>query len=46
MAWLLAQPAVTSIVVGARNEQQLGVALGALQVELTPAEADMLAQLF
>jgi aryl-alcohol dehydrogenase-like predicted oxidoreductase len=46
MAWLLARPAVTSIIVGARNEQQLGVALGALQVELSPAEADMLAQLF
>jgi aryl-alcohol dehydrogenase-like predicted oxidoreductase len=46
MAWLLARPAVTSIIVGARNEQQLGVALGALQVELSPVETDMLAQLF
>jgi aryl-alcohol dehydrogenase-like predicted oxidoreductase len=46
IAWLLAQPAVTSLIVGARNEQQLGVALRALEVELSPAEAEMLAQLF
>jgi aryl-alcohol dehydrogenase-like predicted oxidoreductase len=46
LAWLLAQPAVTSIIIGARNQQHLGVALRALDVDLSPAEADALAQLF
>jgi aryl-alcohol dehydrogenase-like predicted oxidoreductase len=46
LAWLLAQPAVTSIIIGARSQQHLGVALRALDVDLSPAEADALAQLF
>ena len=46
LAWLLAQPAVRSIIIGARTQQHLGVALRALDVELSPAEADALAQLF
>ena len=46
IAWLLAQPAVTSIIIGARNQQHIGVALRALDVHLTRAEADALAQLF
>jgi aryl-alcohol dehydrogenase-like predicted oxidoreductase len=46
LAWLLAQPAVRSIIIGARTQEHLGVALGALDVELSPAEADALCQLF
>jgi aryl-alcohol dehydrogenase-like predicted oxidoreductase len=46
LAWVLAQPAVRSIIIGARTQQHLGVALRALDVELSPAEADALAQLF
>ena len=46
LAWLLAQPAVRWIIIGARTQQHLGVALRALDVELSPAEADALAQLF
>jgi aryl-alcohol dehydrogenase-like predicted oxidoreductase len=46
LAWLVAQPAVTSIIIGARNQQHLGVALRALDVGLSPAEADALEQLF
>jgi aryl-alcohol dehydrogenase-like predicted oxidoreductase len=45
-AWLLAQPGVATIVVGPRNQQHLGLALRALDVDLSPAEADALAQLF
>jgi aryl-alcohol dehydrogenase-like predicted oxidoreductase len=46
VAWLLAQPAVTSIIVGPRNQQHIGVAVRALDVHLSRAEADALAQLF
>jgi len=46
LAWLLARPAVTAVVVGPRTQQHVGLALGALDVELSPAEADALAQLF
>jgi aryl-alcohol dehydrogenase-like predicted oxidoreductase len=46
LAWLLAQPHVGSIVVGPRNQQHLGLAVRALDVDLSPAEADALAQLF
>jgi len=46
LAWLLARPAVTSVIIGARNQQHIGVALQALDLELSPAEADVLAQLF
>jgi aryl-alcohol dehydrogenase-like predicted oxidoreductase len=46
LAWLLAQPGVTAVVVGPRNQQHLGLALGALRVTLSRTEADALAQLF
>jgi 1-deoxyxylulose-5-phosphate synthase len=46
LAWLLAQPGVTSIVVGPRKQQHLGLAVRALDLELSRAEADALAQLF
>lgn len=46
LAWLLAQPGVSSIVVGPRNQRHIGVAVRALEVNLSRAEADALAQLF
>jgi aryl-alcohol dehydrogenase-like predicted oxidoreductase len=38
LAWLEAQPAVTSVILGARNTDQLADNLGAATVELTPDE--------
>jgi aryl-alcohol dehydrogenase-like predicted oxidoreductase len=38
LAWLEAQPAVTSVILGARNTDQLADNLGAASVELTPDE--------
>ena len=46
VAWLLAQPAVTSVVVGPRRVEHLEPAVSALDVQLSPSEADALAQLF
>ena len=46
LAWPLARPGVTSVIIGARTQQQLGLALQALDVGLSPAEADALSQLF
>jgi aryl-alcohol dehydrogenase-like predicted oxidoreductase len=46
LAWLLSRPGVTSVIIGARTQQHLGVAFRALDVDLSPAEADALAQLF
>jgi aryl-alcohol dehydrogenase-like predicted oxidoreductase len=46
VAWLLAQEAVTSVVVGPRRVEHLSPAVAALDVRLSPAEADELAQLF
>jgi aryl-alcohol dehydrogenase-like predicted oxidoreductase len=46
VAWLLAQPGVSTIVVGPRNQQHIGLAVRALDVGLSAAEADALAQLF
>jgi aryl-alcohol dehydrogenase-like predicted oxidoreductase len=46
LAWLLAQPGVTSIVVGPRKQQHLGLAVRALDLELSNAEAEVLAELF
>jgi aryl-alcohol dehydrogenase-like predicted oxidoreductase len=46
LAWLLARPGVTSVILGARNQQHIGLALRALDLGLSPAEADVLAQLF
>jgi aryl-alcohol dehydrogenase-like predicted oxidoreductase len=42
LAWLLAQPAVTSVIVGARRLDQLDDNLGAVGVELTPEEVETL----
>src|SRR5664280_515113 len=38
LAWLEAQPAVTSVILGVRNTDQLADNLGAASVELTPDE--------
>jgi aryl-alcohol dehydrogenase-like predicted oxidoreductase len=40
--WLLRQSGITSVIVGARNEQQLRDNLGAAQWELTPEEVNRL----
>ena len=42
LAWLAAQPAVTSVILGARNTDQLADNLGAASVELTPGELERL----
>jgi len=42
LAWLAAQPAVTSVILGARNTAQLADNLGAVTVELTFAELNSL----
>jgi len=42
LAWLLAQPAVDSIVLGVRTEQQLQDNLGAADLHLTEAQIDRL----
>jgi aryl-alcohol dehydrogenase-like predicted oxidoreductase len=42
LAWLLGRPAVTSLVIGARNEDQLAVNLGCLDVELTAEDRNRL----
>ena len=46
IAWLLAQPDVTAVVVGPRNPQHLQTALAALDLELDEARRDELASLF
>ena len=46
IAWVLAQPAVTSVVVGPRRPEHLQPALAALAVELSPAERAELGGLF
>jgi aryl-alcohol dehydrogenase-like predicted oxidoreductase len=46
LGWLLAQPGVSSIVVGPRNQRHIGLAVRALDINLSRAEADALAQLF
>ncbi len=42
LAWLLANPLVTSPIIGANTPEQLKDGLGALQVRLTPAEKESL----
>jgi aryl-alcohol dehydrogenase-like predicted oxidoreductase len=42
IAWLLARPTVSSVIVGARNEQQLRANLDAVQVELAPEHLEQL----
>ena len=46
LAWLLAQPHVTAVVVGPRRPDHLEPALRALEHRLTPSEATELAALF
>jgi aryl-alcohol dehydrogenase-like predicted oxidoreductase len=46
IAWLLAQPVVSAVVVGPRRPEQLDPALRALDHRLSKAEADEVAALF
>jgi aryl-alcohol dehydrogenase-like predicted oxidoreductase len=46
IAWVLADPRVTAVVVGPRRPEHLEPARAALDVELSPAERDELASLF
>jgi aryl-alcohol dehydrogenase-like predicted oxidoreductase len=46
IAWLLAQPHVTAVVIGPRRPDQLRPALEALTLDLSPPERDALAELF
>ncbi|MGH9558473.1 MAG: aldo/keto reductase, partial [Bryobacteraceae bacterium] len=42
LAWLLAQPFMTSLIIGARNETQLKDNLGSVNVKLDSAELEQL----
>lgn len=44
LAWLLANPAVTAPIIGARTVEQLHEVLGAVEVKLSAAEVDRLSQ--
>jgi aryl-alcohol dehydrogenase-like predicted oxidoreductase len=44
LAWLLTRPSVSSVVVGARTDEQLADNLKAAEIELTDAELDRLEQ--
>jgi aryl-alcohol dehydrogenase-like predicted oxidoreductase len=46
IAWLLAQPYVTAVVIGPRRPEHLEPALSALRLDLTASERDDLAELF
>jgi aryl-alcohol dehydrogenase-like predicted oxidoreductase len=46
VAWVLAHPQVTAVVVGPRRPEQLASAIAATELELTAAERDELAGLF
>jgi len=46
VAWVLAHPEVTALVVGPRRPEQLASALAATDVSLTPGERDELTELF
>ncbi len=46
VAWLLAQPHVTAVVIGPRRPDQLRPALEALTLDLSPPERDTLTELF
>ena len=46
LAWLLADPRVTAVVVGPRRPEHLEPAVAAADAHLTPAERDELASLF
>jgi len=45
-AWLLTDPQVTAVVVGPRRPEHLRPALDALELELSPAERELLSALF
>jgi len=45
VAWVMAHPAVTAPIVGARNLEQLEPSLGALEVEMTPEWRDEISAL-
>jgi aryl-alcohol dehydrogenase-like predicted oxidoreductase len=42
LAWLLANPLITSPIVGANSVEQLKDNLGAMNIQLTPAEKNIL----
>lgn len=44
LAWLTAQPAVTSVIIGARTLEQLRDNVGATELSLTPAEIERLSE--
>jgi 1-deoxyxylulose-5-phosphate synthase len=46
LGWVLARPGVSSVIIGARTQQHLGLAFQALDVDLSHAEADAFTQLF
>ncbi len=46
IAWLLGHPFVTAVVVGPRRPEQLGLALEALDLDLSPPEHDQIGALF
>lgn len=46
IAWLLADPRVTAVVIGPRRPEQLVPALDALRLDLAPPEHEQLAELF
>lgn len=46
LAWLLAQPQVTAVVVGPRRPEQLEPALEAVALRLSPPEAEAIGELF
>lgn len=46
LAWLLANPRVTSVIMGPRRPTHLEPGLGALEVELTPSEREEISSFF
>jgi aryl-alcohol dehydrogenase-like predicted oxidoreductase len=46
IAWVLAQPVVTAVIVGPRSPEQLAAPIRALDIRLSKSEADELAALF
>ena len=46
VAWVLAHPQVTAVVIGPRRPEQLATAIAATELELTPAERDELSGMF
>ena len=46
LAWLLADPRVTALVIGPRRPEQLQPALDAVALNLSPVERDAITELF